>query len=120
MLRGTHVFLTRDRGILGAKADLRRIGLVPLTPGGLFDELSACGGVLASWFPEKYAVWPFPDLARVGMVIRSFAAPNDHSRGPFISAPAAWIMARLTDSIPNPDTETDGNGALGRSDSDRS
>jgi len=107
--RGAHVFLTRDRGILGARADLRQIGIVPLTPGELFDELCACGAVLASWFPENYATWPFPDLARVGMIIRSFAAARDHASGPSVSAPARWILGRLADAIDKP-SESDGAG----------
>jgi hypothetical protein len=100
--RGAHVFLTRDQGILRAKGELQRIGLLPLTPGDLFDELCACGASLAAWFPEKYATWPLPDLARVGMIIRSFAPPTDPARNAKMSSPAEWIMGRLAASMDSP------------------
>ena len=100
--RGAHVFLTRDQGILRAHRALQRIGLIPLTPGDLFEELCACGASLAVWFPEKYATWPLPDLARVGMIIRSFAPATDPTRTAKMSSPTEWIMGRLAASIDRP------------------
>jgi hypothetical protein len=100
--RGAHVFLTRDQGILRAKNELRGIGLLPLTPADLFDELCACGAALAVWFPEKYVTWPLPDLARVGMIIRSFAPLTDPTRNAKMSSPAEWIMGRFAASIDGP------------------
>ena len=61
---GAHVFLTRDKQVLGTARHFRRFGLHVCSPGDLLEELVACGAFHCLLAPA-YAYWPLPDQARV-------------------------------------------------------
>lgn len=70
---GAHVFLTRDKGVLQARARFRPLGLLITSPGDLFQGLLETGAFNCVLNPAL-AYWPLPDQQRVAHLIR--ALPN--------------------------------------------
>lgn len=65
---GADVFLTRDAGVLKARAALRMLGLLVASPLDVVEELSAAGAMHCLFSPE-YLYWPMPDQARVAHLV---------------------------------------------------
>ncbi|HVV74483.1 MAG TPA: hypothetical protein VHC43_00490 [Mycobacteriales bacterium] len=77
---GAHVFLTRDRRVLRAAPFLRPTGTLITSPGGLLEQLAACGALHCVVDPRNHAYWPFPDLDRVAHLVHALGLPHDQRR----------------------------------------
>ncbi len=67
---GMHAFMTRDKGILKARARLMPLGLLLASPLDLLEELGAAGA-LHCLFEPKHLYWPMPDQQRVSHLIKA-------------------------------------------------
>jgi hypothetical protein len=76
---GSHVFLTRDRGILRRRATFRPFGLLLASPLDVLENLIMCGAFHCFLAPE-FAYWPMPDQQRVGHLIS--ALPRREEKPP--------------------------------------
>lgn len=68
LLDGAHVYLTRDKKVLRARAMVRPLGTSILTPGELLEELLLCGALNFLWDPASL-YWPLPDQEKVAHLI---------------------------------------------------
>lgn len=59
-----HVFLTRDAGLLRARAAMEAFGLYVGSPLDLLEEITACGALYCLTDP-RFAYWPLPARERV-------------------------------------------------------
>jgi len=67
---GVHVFLTRDRGVLAARENIRPHGLLLASPLDLLEELAACGALLCVLRRET-TYWPIPDVQRMAHLVQA-------------------------------------------------
>ena len=65
---GAHVYLTRDKGVVRASAQLRAVGLSVMTAGDLLEALSLYGALNFLGDPTSL-YWPLPDQEKVAHVI---------------------------------------------------
>lgn len=72
LLSGMHVFLTCDKGVLGARSAFEQLGLLLASPLDLLEELSGAGALHCLFAPE-YLYWPLPDQTRVRHLIRAMS-----------------------------------------------
>ncbi len=70
LMSGMHVFLTRDKGVLGAASSFAPLGLLLASPQELLEHLGAAGA-LHCLFKPQYLYWPAPDQQRVTHLIRA-------------------------------------------------
>ncbi len=70
VLSGGHVFMSRDAGVLRARAALAQHGLVLASPLDVLEELAA-SGALHCLLEARFAYWPLPDLQRVMHLINA-------------------------------------------------
>ena len=73
---GMHVFLTCDKGVLRARSEVEKLGVLIASPLDLLEELAAVGGLHCLFAPE-YAYWPVPDQQRVSHLIHALAEDFD-------------------------------------------
>lgn len=75
VLKGMHVFLTRDAGVLRAAPTLGALGLLLATPADLLEELTACGALHCLLHP-RFAYWELPARERVTNLYEAALAPS--------------------------------------------
>jgi hypothetical protein len=66
---GMHVVLTRDKGFLKAKASMRMLGILLVSPQELLEAL-ATAGALHCLLRAECAYWPLPDQHRTSHLAR--------------------------------------------------
>lgn len=66
---GMHVLLTRDEGFLKARASMRLLGVLLVSPQELLEALAAAGAFHCLLFPHC-AYWPLPDQHRTSHLAR--------------------------------------------------
>lgn len=71
-----HVFLTRDKGILAARNDLRPFGLHIASPQDLVEDLAGAGALHCLFHP-RHLYWPAPDQQRVAHLIQALEEPTE-------------------------------------------
>lgn len=73
---GAQAFLTRDRKVLKAAAQLRPFGLQLASPQDLLELIAAAGGFWCLQDPRLHLHWPMPDLHRVTLLTRAIDAES--------------------------------------------
>lgn len=76
LMRGLHVFLTCDKGVLKARDSLAALGLLLVSPLDLLEELGAAGA-LHCLFERQHLYWPMPDQQRVSHLIQALGAAGE-------------------------------------------
>jgi len=66
---GMHVLLTRDEGFLKARASMRMLGVLLVSPQELLEALAKAGAFHCLLFPQC-AYWPLPDQHRTSHLAR--------------------------------------------------